>query len=202
MIAQSERRAATIAAILGGARKLFLAQGFAETSVDAIALEAGVGKGAVYHHFESKEEILDRLVDAMQAEIAAEVVATARKGRDVLDSIGRGTLKYLTAITSPAIRRVLLIDGPAVLGWERWREIDHKYFAALMRGPLDASLRGRLSEREVEAVGHLVAGAMMEAALVCATSDKPERAARDMTDGLLFILRPLLDFNGGSPHAD
>lgn len=192
MIAQSERRAATIAAILDGARALFIAQGFNETSVDAIASEAGVGKGAVYHHFASKEDILDRLVDAMQGEIAGEVVAVASKGQDVLDGIGRGTFKYLTAITAPGTRRILLVDGPAVLGWERWREIDHKYFAALMRGPLDAHLSKRMSPREVEAVGHLIAGAMMEAALVCATSAKPARAARDMTDGLLVLLKPLL----------
>lgn len=192
MIAQSKRRADTIAAILHGARTLFTAQGFDDTSVDAIASEADVGKGAVYHHFASKEEILDRLVDAMQNEIAGEVVAVASKGKDVLDSIGRGTFKYLTAITAPGTRRILLVDGPAVLGWERWREIDHKYFAALMRGPLDAQLRKRMNSREVQAVGHLIAGAMMEAALVCATSAKPARTARDMTDGLLILLKPLL----------
>jgi AcrR family transcriptional regulator len=192
LIAQSERRASTITAILNGARALFLAQGFANTSVDAIAFEAGVGKGAVYHHFASKEEVLDRLVDAMQGEIAVDVVAAAQRGKDMLDSIGRGTFKYLTAITAPGAKRILLIDGPAVLGWERWREIDHKYFSALMRGPLDAHLRERLNERDVQAVGHLIAGAMMEAALVCATSDKPERTARDMTNGLLFLLKPLL----------
>jgi AcrR family transcriptional regulator len=192
MISQNERRTVTIAAILDAACKLFAERGFAGTSVDAIALEAGVAKGAVYHHFSSKEEILDQLVDAMQAEIAIEVLAAAHKGRDVLDGIGRGTLKYLTAITSPGIKRILLVDGPTVLGWERWRAIDHEHFLALMREPLDSRLRGRFGEREVQAIIHLVAGAMMEAALVCAVSPRPERTARDMTSGLLLILKPLL----------
>jgi AcrR family transcriptional regulator len=192
MITQSERRIATIAAILDGARKLFASQGFAETSVDAIALEAGVAKGAVYHHFSSKEEVLDRLVDLIQGEIAVEVREAARKGKDLADSMARGTLKYLTAATAPSAKRILFVDGPAVLGWERWRSIDQDHFSPLIRGALESRLRERLSEREVRAVSHLIAGATLEAALVCATSDRPESAARDMTDGLMLLLRPLL----------
>lgn len=192
MISQDERRAATIGAILDAARKQFAARGFADTSVDAIALEAGVAKGAVYHHFSSKEEILDRLVDTMQADMAIGVLAAAREAKSALEGIERGTFNYLTAITSPDTRRILLVDGPAVLGWERWRAIDHQHFLALIREPLATVLRGRFSDSEVQAIGHLVAGAMMEAALVCATSEKPERAVRDMTRGLLLILKPLL----------
>jgi len=192
MIAQSERRTATIAAILNGARKLFATQGFAETSVDAIAFEAGVAKGAVYHHFSSKEEILERLVDSMQSEIASEVRAAARKGKDPLDSFTRGTLKYFTAATAPGTKRILFVDGPAILSWERWREIDQLHFSPLIHRPLESRLSGRLSEREVRTVSHLIAGAMLEAALVCVTSDRPERTARDMTDGLMLLLKPLL----------
>ena len=192
MIAQNERRAATIAAILDGARKLFTERGFSATSVDAIAQEAGVAKGAVYHHFSSKEEILDRLVDTIQAEIAVEVLAAAQKAKDLRDGFSRGTLRYLTVATAPGNRHILFVDGPAILGWERWRAIDHEHFSALISGPLENHLLGKLSGRQVRAVCHLVAGAMLEAALVCANSDKPERTAREMTDGLILLLGPLL----------
>ena len=192
MIAQSERRAATVSRIVEAARKLFAAHGFAETSIDAVATEAGVTKGAVYHHFSSKEEILDRLVDRMQADISAEVPEAARRGKNIVDSIRRGTLKYLTAITEPDERQILLVDGPAVLGWKRWREIDQRYFFPLMREPLVAALQSRMTPREIEAIGHLIAGAMMEAALVCATSETPQRTAKEMAHGLGKLLEPLL----------
>jgi AcrR family transcriptional regulator len=192
MITQSERRTATITAILDGARKLFTSQGFGETSVEAIALEAGVAKGAVYHHFSSKEEILDRLVDAMQAEIAEQVREAARKGKDLVDSFARGMLKYLTAASAPDAKRIIFVDGPAILGWERWRAIDNQHFSTLIRGALEKRLEAQLSKGQARAVGHLVAGGMMEAVLVCVTSDRPEKIARELTDGLVFLLKPLL----------
>lgn len=88
-------------------------------------------------------------------------------------------------------KQILFVDGPAVLGWERWRAIDHKHFSTLIRDALEARLRGELSERKVRALGDLVSGAMLEAALVCANSDRPERTAHDMADGLVLLLKPL-----------
>ena len=190
MTSQAERRSTTIRAILQAARRLFTAHGFEQTSVDDIAAHAGVAKGAVYHHFASKELIFARVFEEMTAELAALVPAAARTGKDVLDSIGRGTLKYLTSISSDEFRQVLLIDGPRVLGWELWRAIDARYFAGTMNAPVAATLRRRASVREIEALGHLIAGALSEAALVCATSQHRARAAKDMSNALQRMLAP------------
>lgn len=190
MTSQAERRSTTIRAILQAARRLFTAHGFEQTSVDDIAAHAGVAKGAVYHHFASKELIFARVFEEMTAELAALVPAAARTGKDVLDSIGRGTLKYLTSISSDEFRQVLLIDGPRVLGWELWRAIDARYFAGTMNAPVAATLRRRASVREIEALGHLIAGALSEAALVCATSQHRARAAKDMSSALQRMLAP------------
>ena len=190
MTSQAKRRSTTIRAILQAARRLFTANGFEQTSVDDIAAHAGVAKGAVYHHFASKELIFARVFEEMTAELAALVPAAARTGKDVLDSIGRGTLKYLTSISSDEFRQVLLIDGPRVLGWELWRAIDARYFAGTMNAPVAATLRRRASVREIEALGHLIAGALSEAALVCATSQHRARAAKDMSNALQRMLAP------------
>lgn len=196
MITQSERRSATTSAILASARRLFAAAGFAETSVDAIAFEAGIAKGAVYHHFSSKEAILDRVVDVLQGEIAIEVRQVARSRKDLADGLARGTFAYLIAATAPGVRRILFFDGPAVLGWERWRVIDQAHFSPLIHGVLEAGLRERFEPRKVQAIGHLVAGAMLEAALVCATAENPENIAREMTEALIIMLTPLLSSQG------
>ena len=134
MTSQAQRRASTIAAIVSAASELFTSRGFAATSIDDIASRAGVAKGAVYHHFESKDQIFQRVFEQMTGALAAEVSATAAAGTSILDRFERGTLKYLTSIAGNKFRQVLLIDGPAVLGWEKWREIDTRSFGGVMRG--------------------------------------------------------------------
>jgi AcrR family transcriptional regulator len=193
MTSQSARRATTIAAILNAAQELFTARGFDATSIDDIAARAGVAKGAVYHHFESKEQIFARVFEQMTAALAAEVVAAAIKGASILDRFERGTLKYLTLIAGDRFRRVLLGDGPAVLGWERWREIDARYFGGAMQAPIETKRKPQLSAREMEAIRHLLAGAIAEAALVCATSAHRLRTARDFTSALVKMLEPFFN---------
>ena len=195
MTTQAKRRAATIASIVRAAGELFTARGFAAASIDDIASRAGVAKGAVYHHFESKEQIFQRVFEQMTGALAAEVAATAAAGKSTLDRFERGTLKYLTSIAGNKFRQVLLIDGPAVLGWEKWREIDARYFGGVMKAPMERTAH----EREIAAIGHLIAGAVSEAALVCATSDHRVRAARDFTSALLKMLAPFFQFTNPAP---
>src|SRR5260370_2760281 len=98
MATQAERRSTTIRAILDAARDLFISRGFEQTSVDEIAALAQVAKGAVYHHFASKELIFAQIFEEMTAELATLVPPAVRAGKDVLASIRRGPLKYLTTI--------------------------------------------------------------------------------------------------------
>src|SRR5882757_5028208 len=108
MIRQTERSAATIGAILAAARRLFAEEGFEATSIDAIAASAGVAKGAVYHHFQSKEEIFTRVLDGVQAEIAtAPPSAAVRGAKTPFDAMAASVLDYLTAAVAPGIKRIL-----------------------------------------------------------------------------------------------
>src|SRR6516165_6391288 len=93
MSTQAERRSATIAAILASARSLFRTRGFEATSIDDIAEGAGVAKGAVYHHFESKEAIFTQVLEAVQAEIQKAPPA-AMEG-DLADQVAAGVEHYL-----------------------------------------------------------------------------------------------------------
>jgi AcrR family transcriptional regulator len=192
MTSQAQRRAATIAAIIRAATELFTARGFTAVSIDDIAGRAGIAKGAVYHHFESKERIFLSVFEQMTRALAAEVAAAAASGKSILERFQRGTLKYLTAIAGGRFRQVLLIDGPAVLGWEKWREIDTRYFGGVTQAPVEGTVPAGLSAREIAAIGHLVAGALSEAALVCATSSHRVRDARDFTSALLKMLAPFV----------
>jgi AcrR family transcriptional regulator len=185
MASQADRRAATVGTILAEARRLFTERGFEAASIDDIAEAAGVAKGAVYHHFASKEAVFQRVLEDVQAEIAAAPVpAEAMEQRDPVAQIAAGTLRYLLAASEPAVRRVLLIDGPAVIGWRRWREIDDRFFGAGARLAMKWLLGPDASDPEVDAMTHLMMGAVMEAALVCATADDPQQAARELSSAL------------------
>jgi AcrR family transcriptional regulator len=192
MIRQIDRSAATIADILGAARKLFASEGFDAASIDDIAAKAGVAKGAVYHHFESKEEIFTRVLEDVQAEIAAmPPPAVTREMKDPLDQIAAETLRYLLAATEPSRKRILLIDGPAVIGWKKWREIDDRFFGAGAKAAMTLVLGADASPREIDAITHLMMGAVMEACLVCATASDPRKAARELSAGLRRMLEGL-----------
>ena len=191
MASQADRRAATVGTILAEARRLFTERGFEATSVDDVAEAAGVAKGAVYHHFASKEALFQRVLEGMQAAIATSVPAEAPAPSDLVDQIAAATLHYLLTASEPAFRRVLLIDGPAVIGWRRWREIDDRFFGAGARAAVAMLLGPAAAPGEVETVSHLLLGAVMEAALVCATAPDPKQTARAMAQGLQRMLRGL-----------
>ena len=192
MVTQAERRAETIAAILDAARKLFAANGFDATSIDDIAAKAGVAKGAVYHHFESKEEIFTRVLEAVQAGIAATPPSVSlRRISDPLDRIAAAILSYLNTATEPGVKRILLIDGPAVVGWRKWREIDDRYFGQGARNAVAHVLGDTAPAAEIDAVTHIVMGAIMEAALVCAMAPDAKKAAREMTAAIRRLLEGL-----------
>ena len=119
----------------------------------------------MYHHFFSKEDILDRIVDAIQAEIAVEVLRAAQGSTDVLQGIGLGTHRYLTLATAPGIRRILLVEGPAVAGNAGGNR--PRTLPALIRTPLNP-LRGRMGDAEVDAVACICFRRVPETALPAA----------------------------------
>jgi AcrR family transcriptional regulator len=184
---QAERSAATVTAILASARRLFAREGFDHTSIDRIADEAGIAKGAVYHHFRSKNELFERVFNELLADIARSI-QTRASGRDAAELMLEGTRLYLEAVSSSSARRILLIDGPSVLGWQKWREIDLHHFGQSSRFLLRGLFEGRASEPEIEALFHLITGAVTEAALLCASA----RNRTETLHNLMAALRRLL----------
>ncbi|WP_309644348.1 TetR/AcrR family transcriptional regulator [Phenylobacterium sp.] len=166
MAKQAERRIATRGAILSAAADLFGAHGFAATSVDQIAAAAGVAKGAIYHHFPTKESVFEAVFEDAAELLARDVMAASRGARDVLTSIGLGTAAYFEACSQGPNGRIILGDGPKVLGWERWREIDSRYFGAMIPRALAAAMdQGIIARQPVEPLGRLLLGAVTEAAV-------------------------------------
>ena len=169
MAKQAERRAATTEAILNSGRRLFGERGFAATTIDDIAEAAGVAKGAVYHHFATKEALFEAVFDQVSRDLVSEIGRAVRTEKDVLAAMVAGTQHYFAACAKGATCQIILRDGPAVLGWERWREIDAQHFGGKIPRALAAAMdAGLLARQPVEPLARLLLGAMTEAAVACA----------------------------------
>jgi len=180
---QGERTAQTRTALITAARRLFGAEGFAEVGAERIAREAGMTRGALYHQFADKADLFAAVLDQVEAEIAQRV-AGAVAGFDPADTAGlllAGAEAWLDASTEPDLQRIVLLDGPSVLGWDRWREICLRHTVGLIAALLqDGMDRGSLPPQPVRALTHVLVGAVDEAALYIAQADDGSAARADM----------------------
>jgi AcrR family transcriptional regulator len=169
MAKQAERRAATTEAILKAGRRLFGEHGFAATTIDEIAAAAQVAKGAVYHHFATKEAVFEAVFDAVSRDLVTEIDRAVRTEKDVLAAMVAGTQHYFAACAKGPVCQIILRDGPAVLGWERWREIDAQHFGGKFPRALNAAMdAGLIARQPIEPLARLLLGAVTEAAVACA----------------------------------
>jgi len=178
-VRQAERLEATRSAIVGAATDQFGRLGYGETTMDAIAAAAGVAKGAVYHHFPTKERLFEVVFEATTAALARQVGAASAAAVDVWDTMSIGTEAYFDVCSGGARAQIILMDGPAVLGWARWREIDSAYFGKTFSAVLTAAMKQELiAPQPVEPLARLLLGAVTEAAAACAASATPAEAGR------------------------
>lgn len=190
---QADRSAATSEALVAAARPLFAEHGYAAVSTDQIARAAGLTRGALYHQFAGKEELFAAVFEQVEAEIADRLAARLTSGGDPVAVLHDGIDGWLEACAEPEIGRIVLIEAPAALGWERWREIGQRYGVGLVelaiQGLLDAGL---LPEQPVRPLAHVLVGALEEAALYAARSDDPVRATAEVRASLVGIVDGML----------
>ncbi|MCD0453346.1 TetR/AcrR family transcriptional regulator [Actinocorallia sp. API 0066] len=172
---QSERSDTTKQAIVAAARDLFTAQGYDRTSIDQIAEKAGVSKGALYHHYRDKTEVLAAVYTDMCHDMGERLLGDVRPGADPVEALKAGSRFFLNACAEPSYRQIALIDAPAVLGWARWRSIDADGggFGLLRQGLTAAADAGLISPDHLEERAHLLIAALIEATLLIARSDTP-----------------------------
>jgi AcrR family transcriptional regulator len=192
MATQSERREATRGAIVKAAKRLFGEHGFAVATMDNVATAAHVAKGAVYHHFKTKEALFEAVFDEVSQDLVAEVDRVARSEKDALAAMAAGTQAYFAACAQDATGQVILRDGPAVLGWERWREIDARHFGggfplALARAMDD----GVIARQSVEPLSRLLLGAVTEAAVACSAGGDLHKTGAEYARAFRTLLEAL-----------
>lgn len=161
-----ERSEATRAALLAAARRLFVERSYADTGTPDIVAAAGVTRGALYHHFADKQTLFRAVVEAESASVASEIERATPAGVAPLDALIRGGEAFLRAIAAPGRTRLLLLDGPAVLGCATMDAIDARHATRTLREGLAVAMRaGAIRRIPVEAATALLAAAYDRAAL-------------------------------------
>ncbi|MEU7743004.1 TetR/AcrR family transcriptional regulator [Nonomuraea sp. NPDC049158] len=169
-----EQREQTRRILVRESRLLFASRGYGAVGLSQIVAAAGVTKGALYHHFESKADLFRTVLEQVQGEVAETVAATAEAQDDPWEQLVAGCRAFLAACTDPDIQQIMLIDGPSVLGWSEWRALDEaasaRHLAEALSGLIEA---GIIARQPVAPLTHLLSGAMNEAALWLVSSGDP-----------------------------
>jgi AcrR family transcriptional regulator len=168
---QRERRAATRAAIVSAARTLYATRGFTETRIDDIAAAAGVAKGGVFHHFADKRAIFDAVTTEVADEVLAVVEQAADAAPDPASAIVAGSIAFVDACLDAGVRQIFLVDAPAVLGWQRWRQIDASRSMRSLELGIAALVADRGLDLNVAATTHFLSGAINELVFWLASSN-------------------------------
>lgn len=169
--------------LLEQARNLFADRGFSEVSTQSIVDAAGVTRGALYHQFSDKAALFAAVHEEVERDIVADIAEQimAAQPVDPLEAMRLGARLFLDRCAAPDVQRIVLIDAPAVLGWERWREVGVKYGLGVIEGMLaQAVAQGAIPEQPLRPSAHVLLGALDEAALYVSRAADPRRAKEEM----------------------
>jgi AcrR family transcriptional regulator len=177
---RADQGRATRDQLVAVATELFAANGYDGTSIEAVLGRAGVSRGSLYHHFPNKEALFEAALAAVEVRIGAETLAAAANAPDSVAALRAGCLAWIRLAGDPVVQRIVLVDAPSVLGWERWREIEQENaLGALTAGVQVAADEGRVPPELVAILAHMLLAMVNEVALLIARS--PDRAADQPT---------------------
>jgi AcrR family transcriptional regulator len=167
----------TYAELVAIARKVFSRRGYSDTAIEEIVRKAGVTRGALYHHFEGKKGLFLAVFKEAQTDIANRIIQVDRSVRSIWERFILCTYTFFEACSDPELQRIVLIDAPAILGWDVWRKIDEEKTHDILRSHLKELLdREIIKSLPIDPLTHIISGAANEAVLWIAGSDDPQSA--------------------------
>jgi AcrR family transcriptional regulator len=186
------RGEATRGQLIAVATRMFAERGYEDTSIEAVLREAGVSRGSLYHHFASKEALFEAVAEDMETSVGVQTLAAADGITEPLAALRAGFLAWIRLAGDPVVRRILLVDAPSVLGWERWRSMEEAHALGLIRLVLQAiAEEGRLRPELVGTLANVLLASVNEVALLVARSDDRDEAMKAGAEAIDELLRRL-----------
>ncbi len=184
----------TRAKLIAAGRRAFTEKGYAGTSMDDLTAAVGLTRGALYHNFGDKRGLLAAVVEEVDGEMAASAMADAeRRGGSEWDKLLAEGSAYIKAALNPEVRRIVLLDGPAVLGDPTHWPSQNKCLTATMRSLESLAAQGAIKPVKLEAAARLLNGAALNAALWVAASDAPDEVLKDAVAAFEHLASGLLE---------
>jgi AcrR family transcriptional regulator len=191
---QAERSESTRTALIDAATTLFAERDYASVGTEEIVSAAGVTRGALYHHFDGKRGLFETVYQGVEARLAERIAAgaVATNPKSPVEAMRAAVKMFLDACTEPEVQQIALLDGPSVLGWDRWREIAAEHGLGLIEASLQAAMEaGAIASQPVRPLAHVLMGALDEAAMLVARADNPEEMRAEVSWTLDFLLAAL-----------
>jgi len=184
--------------LVASARAQFSERGYAATRTEEIARVTGLTRGALYHHFSDKKALFRAVLEGLQEDLTAEVVRRAREiTGGSTERLRAGFHAYLDLALRHDVRQILFIDGPAVLGWEDWREIDLQHAFRITQVAIERAIsEGEIDQVPVAEFTHVLLGALTQASLEVGQSSRPDIAREAYGEVIDFMLDKLRNVDG------
>lgn len=177
---QADRRRVTRDALLAAGRRLFAERGVGAVAAAELVEAAGVTRGALYHHFDDKNDLFRAVFEGIERDLRDEFTARADAAGSAVEGLVTAVGWFLDACERPEVHRICLLDAPAVLGWERWRAIEREHALGALTERIGAAAAEAGAELPgpVDVVASLLFSAVIEAALAIGHAADPaaERA--------------------------
>jgi AcrR family transcriptional regulator len=188
---QAERTEATTSALVDAARELFAQDGYAATSLDAVAAKARVTKGAVYHHFHGKQQLFEAVFAREVERLCAAMPAVYASKRDPWDAFEACCRAFLEECLEPGLQRIMLLDALAAVGWEGVRRMEAPMMTLMETAIATAVDAGRISPRPAGPLAVFLYGALCETSMNVARADNQKAAYRRAITELGHVMRGL-----------
>ena len=186
---RAEQVAQTRAALVAAGRRLFGENGFRATSVEDLAREARVTTGALYHHFPTKTAVFEAVFVQAHTDLMTESAKAAHGASDGVEELALGFEAFLDGVLQPDMQRILIVDGPAVLGLARYTELDEQYAHAVIVHSLTAAAEaGTISVEDPETATRLLLGALTRGAMLIANSPDPVETRHAVAKSMRALL--------------
>lgn len=169
--------------LIDAGRALFVQKGYFDTSIGDLVDSSGVGtRGAFYHHFKDKAELFRAVFEEVEHDLTLRSLASPPPGADAWEQLSTGLHGFLDAALEPEVQRVMLTDGPVVLGWQTLRAIQEGNSIALINETVRAAIaEGTIDDQPVAELTHMLVAALEEAAQLVAHADEPNQARERAT---------------------
>lgn len=178
---RTEQIEATRRALLDSARELFAERGYVDVGTEEIVRRARVTRGALYHHFRCKEDLFRAVYEEVSGELGRRAAQGAMGETNPWERLQTGARAFLDACLDPAMQRITVLDGPAVLGWETTRELDKQAGLGIAEAVIDEAMEaGAIEPGPVRPLAHLLLAVLYEGAMMIGWAEDRSAAREEV----------------------